>query len=305
MIARAIITLLIFESLSYAALGAWLLLVNDLGFLSVAEILLAVFTAIRIGIALPTCIVASLLRLKSHLPVNVGDTLSALGKEIWTRSLSFTFVQPFENWIMAPDPEPAPGAGLPVLLVHGYVCNRGIWHPMRRMLRERVPNPIFTISLEPPFARIDDYLPQLAARVDEICAASGSGKIALVAHSMGGLVARAYLARVSGAERVSRLVTIASPHHGTEMAPLGLGRNMRQMYRGNPWLVKLAEDEKRRGADVPVTCIYSEDDDLVCPAASCRLDCAHNIALHGVGHLSLLYSAHVADLVAQEIRSAN
>jgi len=50
MIARTIITLLILESLSYTALGAWLLLVKDLGSLSVASILLAVFLSVRIGI---------------------------------------------------------------------------------------------------------------------------------------------------------------------------------------------------------------------------------------------------------------
>jgi triacylglycerol lipase len=305
MIARVIITLLILESLGYAALGTWLLLFKELGFFSVAAILLAVFLSVRIGISLPTYIVATVLRLNSHSPVDFGDTLTAMGKEAWTRSLSFTFVQPFEKWLMAQGPEPKPGAGMPVLLVHGYVCNRGIWRAMRRMLGERVPNALFTASLEPPFARIDDYLPQLAARVDEICDATGSQKIVIIAHSMGGLVTRAYVARVAGTERVARLVTIASPNHGTKMARLGIGRNVRQMYCGNAWLTKLEEDEKHRRGAVPVTCIYSENDDLILPANSCRLPNANNIALRGEGHVSLLYSAHVADLVAQEIIAAN
>jgi pimeloyl-ACP methyl ester carboxylesterase len=37
---------------------------------------------------------------------------------------------------------------------------------------------------------------------------------------MGGLVARAYLAR-HGAGRVAKLVTMGSPHHGTSLARLG------------------------------------------------------------------------------------
>ena len=305
MIARIIITLLILESLGYTALGAWLLLVKDLGTLSIAAILLAVFLSVRIGVTLPTFISATLLRLKSHSPVNIADTLTAMGNEIWTRTLSFTFVQPLEKWVVAPDPAPRPGTGVPVLLVHGYVCNRGIWRAMRRMLGERVQNPLFTTSLEPPFARIDDYLPQLAARVDEICTVTGSDKIVIIAHSMGGLVARAYLARDAGAERVARLVTIASPHHGTKMARLGIGRNVRQMYCGSAWLTKLEEDEMRRRGAVPVTCIYSENDDLIFPANSSRLPSANNIALRGEGHVSLLYSARVADLVAQEIVAAD
>jgi len=304
-IARAIITLLILEFLSYTVLGAWLLRVKGLGFLSVAAIVLAVFVSVRIVISLPAYFVASLLRLKSHSPINIGDTLAAMGKEIWSRSLAFTFVQPLEKWVMAPDPEPGPSAGMPVLLVHGYVCNRGIWRAMRRLLGERVPNPLFTINLEPPLAPIDDYLPQLATRVDKICAATGSGKIVIIAHSMGGLAARAYLARGVGAERVARLVTIASPHHGTEIARLGLGRNVRQMYCGNAWLAKLAEEETRRRSAVPVTCIYSDNDDLVFPTTSCRLSHANNIALRGIGHVSLLHSAHVADLLAQEIMAEN
>ncbi len=298
MIARAIITLLIFESLSYLVLGIWLLLVKGLGSLSVAAILVALFLSVRIGISLPVYIFASWLRLKSHSPVNTGDTLAALGKEIWTKAISFTFVQPLEKWAMAPDPEPRPCTGMPVLLLHGYVCNRGVWRAMRRLHGERALNSLFTTNLEPPFARIDDYLPQLAARVDEICAAPGSDKVVIIAHSMGVLVARDYLVRSAGAERVARLVTIASPHQGTEMARLGLGRNSRRIYGGSAWLVKLAEDEVRCRGAVTVTGIYSDNDDLIFRTKRCRLPQANNIALRGIGHVSLLYSAHVSDLVA-------
>ena len=68
----------------------------------------------------------------------------------------------------------------------------------------------------------------------------------IVAHSMGGLVARAYLRRHGGAQ-VARVITLGTPHHGTALANLAPGSNARQMSRPggqpNAWLAQLAASE--------------------------------------------------------------
>ncbi len=48
-------------------------------------------------------------------------------------------------------------------------------------------------------------------RIGDIEAATGASQVVLVGHSMGGLVARAYLRRYGGA-KVRRLITIGTPH---------------------------------------------------------------------------------------------
>ena len=51
----------------------------------------------------------------------------------------------------------------------------------------------------------------LAARIEEILRATGQEKIVVVAHSMGGLVTRAYMAQV-GAKHIARFITLGAPH---------------------------------------------------------------------------------------------
>jgi len=48
--------------------------------------------------------------------------------------------------------------------------------------------------------------------------AAESGPLHLVAHSMGGLDARCWIAHLGGGEKVASLTTLASPHHGSPVA---------------------------------------------------------------------------------------
>ena len=48
--------------------------------------------------------------------------------------------------------------------------------------------------------------------------AGEAGPLHLVAHSMGGLDARAYITHLDGVRHVASLTTLASPHHGSEAA---------------------------------------------------------------------------------------
>ena len=46
------------------------------------------------------------------------------------------------------------------------------------------------VSLAPPYTSIGKLVPQLAQRIEEVCKATGADRVALIAHSMGGLVCR-------------------------------------------------------------------------------------------------------------------
>src|SRR3954452_11641341 len=59
------------------------------------------------------------------------------------------------RWLMA-DPPPAP-AELPVLLLHGVLCNAGVMHPVKRSLQQRKMKPIYALSYGPPMASIEDF----------------------------------------------------------------------------------------------------------------------------------------------------
>jgi triacylglycerol esterase/lipase EstA (alpha/beta hydrolase family) len=196
------------------------------------------------------------------------------------------------------DPTPAPCAR-PVILIHGVLVNDGVWFGFRRHLVSQSIGGVYTVNYGPPYADIERFAGQLAARVEHVCAATGARRIVLVGHSMGGLVARAYLRRF-GAERVELLITIGTPHHGSVLAWSYPGRCLAQMRPRNAWLSELNRDESDP-PPVPITSIWSRHDSMVAPQASCELACADNVALIGIGHNALLSDRTVSDLVSRRL----
>ena len=198
------------------------------------------------------------------------------------------------------------GQGLPVLLVHGYVCNGGYWTQLSRQLAQAgIVHK--AVDLEPINGDIEAFVPQVEQAITELCARTGSDRVIIVAHSMGGLVARAWLRR-HGAARVARIITIGTPHHGTALANLAAGTNARQMSRidGAPsgWLAQLAASETPETRAL-ITSIYSHHDNIVTPQCSAHLSGARNLAFGGIGHVALASDARVLRQVLEEITIKN
>lgn len=178
------------------------------------------------------------------------------------------------------------GPGNPVLLIHGVVCNRGVWRPMARALRAHGFGPIAAVNLEPPLGNIGSHAESVAKEIRQLRRDCGGSRVAIIAHSMGGLVARDVL-RVLGSDDISQIVTLGSPHHGSSLARILPGLPYRQMEPDSRWLADLNAAQEGH-FPVPITCIYSADDNLVRPTWSAALEGATRIELEGLGHLSLL-----------------
>ena len=248
---------------------------------------------------------------------SAGQLLRAYAGEVWAFTWVFCWLQPFRadhepDYLPDPPPDrppdalpgqrpahgPDPGAGAPgrsaVLLLHGYCCNRGLWAPWLRQLRSQGV-PCRALTMEPVFGRIEDWVPLIEAAVVALTQQTGRPPL-LVAHSMGGLAVRAWLAAQPDADqadaRVQRVVTIATPHHGSWMARFAHTPNARQMQRGHPWLVALAAGEgvARRAR---FTCFYGHADNIVFPATTATLVGADNRHLAGVAHVAMAFRPEV------------
>ena len=203
--------------------------------------------------------------------------------------------------LLVPDPAPAPAA-LPVLLLHGVLCNAGVWTRMKRQLDAEGLGPVYALSYGPPLASIELFVDQLADKLDTILAATGARRVVLVAHSMGGLVARAYLRRY-GSAHVARVVTIGTPHAGSVHAWMFPGVSLSQLRPGNAWLNDLSRPAG--GAPLPpMVSLWSWHDSMVAPQTSSRLVDGENIELAGVGHNAMLSDPEVFARVAEQIRLA-
>ncbi len=194
--------------------------------------------------------------------------------------------------------------GLPVLLIHGYGCNSGYWRPLSALLcQAQVAH--YGIDLEPPGASIDDFAPQLHSAIERLCRETGQSQVVLVGHSMGGLVARAYLRRY-GAAAVARVITLGTPHQGTalSLAKYGPGQNVRQMLYGSDWLRTLAAGEANSQRELFST-IYTLHDNIVAPAQSAQLLGAQQRVFAGIGHVALGRHPETLPCVMDEILAAS
>ena len=219
---------------------------------------------------------------------HVRQLLRAWWGEVLSAPVVFCWRQPFRSrrW---PDQLPADATGRQgVLLVHGFVCNRGLWNPWLQRLTAQG-TPFVAVNLEPVFGSIDDTLQVVDVAMQRLEQVTGRAPL-VVAHSMGGLVMRRWLAERGGAARVAHLITLGTPHYGTWLARWGTTRNARQMQQRSPWLQALAQRESAAGAAhfAHVSCYYSHCDNIVFPPATATLPGARNLHLSAVAHVHMV-----------------
>ena len=225
-----------------------------------------------------------------------SPTLLQMVKAWWWEALTapkvFCWCQPFCSRA-EPDLIPPTGtATRGVVLVHGFVCNRGLWNPWMTKLRlARVP--FVAVNLEPVFGSIDDYIDSIAQAVSSLQASTGLAPV-VVAHSMGGLAVRAWLSSIEDDSRVHRVITIGTPHHGTWLARFAHTVNGKQMQINGPWIRQLMlREPPQRYAKF--TCIYSNCDNIVFPAATATLPGASNHHVPGTAHVHLVFQGKAYD----------
>lgn len=180
-------------------------------------------------------------------------------------------------------------AGTPILLVHGLVDNRSIFTLLRMGLLRRGFGQVSTMNYNSLRGDVRTIAARLAAEVEALVAETGYERIHIIGHSLGGIVARYYVTRLGGDERVHTLVTLGAPHSGTYTAyawPSPLGRQLRP---GSGLVRELGRPAP--GCRTRFIAYWSDLDEIVLPhenaaIANPDLD-AQNVRLHGVGHVSL------------------
>ena len=233
--------------------------------------------------------------------INRRDATPAAGRwallrawllEALTCTWVFGWLQPFAHRQQPDWLPPTPTGQRGVVLVHGFLCNRGVWLPWLPELRARG-HAYVALTLEPAFGSVDDYVAAIDTAMRQVQAATGLPPV-LVGHSMGGLAARAWLRTLAQppAQRVYRILTLGTPHHGTWPARFSHTTNGMQMRLNSPWLQALAASEGAAQRAL-FSCWYSDCDNIVYPTRSATLDGADNHLLQGLGHVHMLYAPQV------------
>jgi triacylglycerol esterase/lipase EstA (alpha/beta hydrolase family) len=283
-----------------AALAGWALAVDRpwLALLAVPGV--AFFHALPL--AAEFALAARVNRRDPAPPAGVPEIVLAWLGEAWTGLVVFGWRQPFRSRA-EPDHLPAQARGRRgVLLVHGFVCNRGLWNPWLRRLRARGV-PCVAVDLDPVFGRIEQYAAIVDAAVQRLAVATGVPPL-VVAHSMGGLAVREWLAQSAGDKRVHAVITIGTPHGGTWLARFAYSANARQMRLAGDWLHGLSRREPSPPDRPPFVCFYGRCDNIVFPAASATLPGADNRHLRGVAHVRMAYVDAVFDEALRRLDGA-
>lgn len=226
---------------------------------------------------------------------------------MWWRSLFgefVTWIQIFSlrlPWTISPPgvlPATGSAAKVPVVLVHGYLCNHRVWDDMAEALRADG-HAVFAVDLEPVFSSIDLYAPIIETAVSELCRLTGTTKVALVGHSMGGLAIRAWI-RTHGTQRVARVLTLGTPHAGTQIARNHRTPNGQQMNWRSPWLEELASGESdsiRALIGIAIT----PHDNIVYPQREQVLHGVEPTVFEGIGHVQMCLHKPVIDWVLLQL----
>jgi pimeloyl-ACP methyl ester carboxylesterase len=117
----------------------------------------------------------------------------------------------------------------------------------------------------------------------------------VIGHSLGGLIARYYIKRLGGHERVHTCVTLGTPHQGTVAARLFPWPLIKQVRPDSELMAELAEPAPE--CRTRFVAFYSDVDQLIVPQRRARIRhpdlMATNVRVRGVGHLSLPFHGDV------------
>ena len=226
-----------------------------------------------------------------------GFLRSALKRELWVHVAQL----PLGGLSMLVPKSPieaqtAKGSKRPLVLVHGLGGHPGNFTALEAKLRLAGIGQIYRVDLRGA-TTMKAGASKLKSIIEEILAVNGlseHGSVDIIAHSMGGVMVRTAMLHPEVSTRVTKLITLGSPHHGSHLAwylshAVGAGAELSpddvlwsQLAKQEPWL--------RAGT---LTSFYTEQDCLVRPAQSCLVEGADNRERSDETHFSFLWSQRV------------
>lgn len=185
---------------------------------------------------------------------------------------------------------------VPVVLVHGFMNNRGNLAYFRRKLRREFGFFAgYSLEYGGPWTRdLADCKQRLTEQANALFAAFPAQKFAFVCHSLGGLLMIDYLSKHTDKQKqVSHLILIGTPIAGTRLAVFARGKLLKALHPDSEFIRSIDTGQLQ---NTSVYSLYSHFDAMVQPFDSCKLprhaNC-HNIVFQDIGHNGLLMANRV------------
>lgn len=182
-----------------------------------------------------------------------------------------------------------------VFFVHGVLATAGVFAPIERALRAAGVDHFASFTYH-PWRTVASLVQELKG---EVRAIPGRARLHLVGHSLGGIVARAYVHEAGGHARVAQTISLASPFHGTTLARVAKAGVVREIAPDSPLLARLRAPERQ--PRVRHTSFVAADDLVIQPAMSAAFPFGEVIVVDDTGHNGLLFEPSVAAAITDRV----
>jgi len=238
----------------------------------------------------------------SEIHEGVGQMDRAVGKGMLTAVAADCIVLPSSLLALLPERDGfVPGT--PVLMVHGLYHNKSAWMMFRRRFKQAGFTNLHTYQYNSFTKDFDTALAGMEAKLDQMLAHNPDVKVVLVGHSLGGLVSRCVAGKPEYRDRVAALITLGSPHKGSDLAWLGGNRMARDLIPGR-YISQTVEGTA--DPDCPRLGIYTLTDDYVFPLEMLQTGRSgwQERICSPMSHVWMLFSKEVAEMVIGFLRAS-
>ncbi len=125
------------------------------------------------------------------------------------------------TWYLGADPSWIDPSKAPIVFVHGYNSAASVWWDGNDMYETALANGYQTAFID-LYPEKDMWAngTMLAEKLKQIYEYFGGKKVVVVGHSKGGVDTQAALVHYGAHQYVSNVITLSSPHHGTQLSDL-------------------------------------------------------------------------------------
>jgi triacylglycerol lipase len=188
---------------------------------------------------------------------------------------------------------------VPVLFIHGLLHNPSTFAWLKQKLALYGFKNFSDMNLSTMTHGIDEMSEQTAGSVEQILKRYQVPHIDIVAHSMGGLVARHFVQKLGGDGKVRNLITLGTPHQGTRISNYFWFENIKSLSPDSPTILEL------NACPLPqhtrAVAVSGGMDVLMWPRTCVQWEGVRNIHLPRVGHAGLLFSRRVLQIIVAHL----
>ena len=188
---------------------------------------------------------------------------------------------------------------LPILFVHGFFHNSGTFAWLKQRLYSKGFRQFKEVNLLTSIHPIPKLAEQVAREARLLLKKHNVSQCDIIAHSMGGVISRYFVQLLGGDGLVRNLITLGTPHRGTEWSKYSILPHIRELVPQSPTIETL--NHCPPPTHTRAIAISGALDIMMRPKDCTWWEGVRNIHLSHVGHAGLLFSRRVLEITLSHL----